>query len=70
MLAIMGSSGAGKSTLLNTLLFRNLGSLKVALQPTNLEPIEPLVILREVSSIQIKPQGPQKGKVYYDSIQH
>jgi ABC-type lipoprotein export system ATPase subunit len=25
----MGASGAGKSTLLNTLLFRNLGNLKV-----------------------------------------
>jgi len=29
LLAIMGASGAGKSTLLNTLLFRNLGDLKV-----------------------------------------
>merc|ERR1712142_468431 len=29
-LAIMGASGAGKSTLLNTLLFRNLGGLKVS----------------------------------------
>ena len=31
LLAIMGASGAGKSTLLNTLLFRNLGDLKVIL---------------------------------------
>jgi ABC-type multidrug transport system ATPase subunit len=30
LLAIMGASGAGKSTLLNTLLFRNLGDLKVS----------------------------------------
>jgi len=29
LLAIMGASGAGKSTLLNTLLFRNMGDLKV-----------------------------------------
>ncbi|XP_023332555.1 protein white [Eurytemora carolleeae] len=29
LLAIMGASGAGKSTLLNTLLFRNLGDLKL-----------------------------------------
>jgi ABC-type lipoprotein export system ATPase subunit len=29
LLAIMGASGAGKSTLLNTLLFRNMGNLKV-----------------------------------------
>lgn len=30
LLAIMGASGAGKSTLLNTLLFRNMGDLKVS----------------------------------------
>ncbi|XP_023327438.1 protein white, partial [Eurytemora carolleeae] len=30
LLAIMGASGAGKSTLLNTLLFRNLGDLKIS----------------------------------------
>lgn len=29
LLAIMGASGAGKSTLLNTLLFRNMGDLKI-----------------------------------------
>ena len=36
LLAIMGASGAGKSTLLNTLLFRNMGNLKVNLPKGNM----------------------------------
>ncbi len=56
LLAIMGASGAGKSTLLNTLLFRNMGNLKVKIltcRAGNIKLLMPL-FFGNIGNLQVK----------------